>query len=111
MKPYCAAKRTYPTRRVAEAAKRDLARDEHPAKAATLRAFYCRFHGAWHIGHRRAVATDTYWAGHTDCVRTIMLLRGLREELITDYGTTEQPDDWRGIRALTGAIRSLSRSV
>jgi hypothetical protein len=102
----CHGKSRFATREFAEqviTAQRTAAND-HYVRARQHRAYFCCECACWHTGHS---ATAPRGDTSTPRLDTIGRLAHLRGDLVAEYGATQQSDTWRGVRALTGAIRYL----
>lgn len=102
----CHAKVRFATKEFAESVIRE--QQSHrvyvPKAGQQHRAYFCRIHGAWHTGNSRAQQRWEPSNAQQDTLGRLSHLRGL---LIAEFGATKRPDTWRGVRALSGAIRHL----
>lgn len=108
----CHSKTRYLTRELAdEQAVRQgqtANRFNDPARASRRRAYYCPVHGCWHIGNGRDAPYDARLTATTDAIGR---LHTQRQRLLDEYGRSHSPAAWAGVRALSGAIKHLQKSL
>lgn len=105
----CHAKVRFATKAFAEQVVREQQR--HANYRATVgmshRAYFCALHSCWHTGNSTAQQRATASTPQLDSIGRLAYLRTL---LVAEYGTAQDVNTWRGVRALSGAIRHLQNN-
>jgi hypothetical protein len=105
----CKNKQRFATKADAEATIRELAWHDHPLRTRKLKPYFCNVHGCFHVGHSSLAPGVPQRPPNWTTGEALGRLYSLRASLIMSYGQTRDPRDWQGVRALSGAIKHLSR--